>query len=140
VKKTATYQISVAASTKNLAEVRQFVAEHANSEGFSSKEVSDLCLAVDEAYTNIIKHAYKYDDTKTVHIDLEFDSDKICVCLKDQGEGFDRNDYKMPDIRNQIKMKKRGGMGVYLIHKLMDSVKYRTDSDENEIRMYKKRG
>lgn len=139
MKKSVTYHISVEASTKNLSEVREFVAHHANSEGFSSESVSDLCLAVDEAYTNIIKHAYKNDPTQIVSIDLEFDDEKICVCLKDQGESFNKKGYTIPDIREQIKNKKRGGMGVYLIHKLMDNVNYLTNTEENEIRMYKNR-
>jgi serine/threonine-protein kinase RsbW len=139
LKKTATYHITVKASTRNLSEVRDFVSEHARAEGFSPQKVADLCLAVDEAYTNIIKHAYKNDPSQIVKIDLEFDNDQICVCLTDSGEGFDEERYVMPDIEQQIKNKKRGGMGVYLINKLMDKVDYTSSADENEIRMYKQR-
>ena len=59
--------------------------------------------------------------------------------MKDQGDSFNEKGYSIPDIREQIKNKKRGGMGVYLIHKLMDNVNYLTNNEENEIRMYKKR-
>lgn len=139
MKNTATYQIIVEASTNNLSKVRKFVSKHANAEGFSTQSVSDLCLAVDEAYTNIIKHAYKNDSSKTVEIDLEIDNEKICVSLKDNGESFKQTEYSLPDIREHIKKKKRGGMGVYLIHKLMDDVNYITDSNQNEIRLCKNR-
>lgn len=139
MKNTATYHITVEASTKNLTKVREFVAEHASSEGFSTQSVSDLCLAVDEAYTNIIKHAYKNDATQTVKIDLEVDDEKICVSLKDRGESFKQTEYSLPDIKEQIKQKKRGGMGVYLIHKLMDDVNYNTDNNFNVIRLCKNR-
>lgn len=139
MKKTATYHISVGASTKNLAAVRNFVAQHAKDQGFTDKAVSDVCLAVDEAYTNIIKHAYKFDPSKKVEVDLEFDSEQICVSLTDTGESFDDTNYMIPDIPKQIKNKKRGGMGVYLIQKLMDRVNYNTGDSENEIKMYKKR-
>lgn len=139
MKKTATYHITVGASTKNLSVVREFVSEHAKAEGFSDTIVSDLCLAVDEAYTNIIKHAYKFDPSKKVEVDLEFDNEKVCVCLTDTGDSFDESSYTVPDIPRQIKNKKRGGMGVFLIQKLMDHVDYRTRKTENEIKMYKKR-
>jgi serine/threonine-protein kinase RsbW len=139
LKKTATYHISVGASTKNLAAVRSFVAQHAKDHGFSDKAVSDVCLAVDEAYTNIIKHAYKFDASKKVEVDLEFDPDQICISLTDTGESFDKSNYVIPDIPRQIKDKKRGGMGVYLIQKLMDRVNYNSGDSENEIRMYKNR-
>jgi len=134
-----TYQITVAASTKNLAKVREFISEHATSEGFSPQTVADLCLAVDEAYTNIIKHAYKFDASKSVKIDLEFDDQKLSVRLRDKGESFNEDKYVMPDISEQIKNKRRGGMGIYLMKKLMDKVTYDTSGSENEIIMLKKR-
>jgi serine/threonine-protein kinase RsbW len=136
---TTTYQIRVKASTKNLAEVRDFISDHAINEGFSPDSVADLCLAVDEAYTNIIKHAYHFDTSKSVKIDLEFDNKQICVRLTDHGESFDEKKYVMPDISEQIKNKRRGGMGVYLIHKLMDEVSYDSTEKENIIQMCKKR-
>lgn len=139
MKKTATYHIAVEASTENLAKVRDFISEHAGSEGFAPKTVADLCLAVDEAYTNIVKHAYKNDPGNMVEIDLEFDNEQICVCLTDQGESFSAGSIEKPDIEGQVKKKKRGGMGVYLIHKLMDDVDYQSRGDENEIRLYKNR-
>lgn len=139
MKKTATYHISVDASTKNLSAVRDFVAEHAQNEGFSEQIVSDLCLAVDEAYTNIIKHAYKFDSSKKVQVDIKFDAKEVCVSLTDTGKSFDETNYVLPDIPKLIKNKKRGGMGVYLIKKLMDRVDYNISNNENEIKMYKKR-
>ena len=136
---TATYQIKVKASTKNLAEVREFISGHAINEGFTSDAVADLCLAVDEAYTNIIKHAYNFDKSKNVKIDLEIDDKQICVRLTDHGESFNEDKYVMPDISEQIKNKRRGGMGVYLIRKLMDEVSYDSTAKENIIQMCKKR-
>lgn len=139
MKNITTYHLSVAATTENLIKVREFIAQHANSEGFSSQSVSDLCLATDEALTNIIKHAYKNDASKKINIELEVDDKKICITLQDKGESFNRDTYKKPDLKDQIKKKKRGGMGVYLIHKLMDKVQYVSDSAVNEIRLCKNR-
>lgn len=137
--KTATYRITVNASTENLSEVRDFIAFHAKNQGFSKKEVSDLQLAVDEAYTNIIKHAYKNSNDENVEINLSFDPDKLCISLFDSGNSFKPESYDLPDIRKKMKERKRGGMGVYLIHQLMDSVSYHAQADKNEIRLCKKR-
>lgn len=139
MKRKTTYRITVDASTKNLGEVREFVAEHSREQGFSDRQINDLKLAVDEAYTNIIKHAYHNDDSQQVEISLEFDERKLCVILSDHGVSFNVKKYEIPDIREQIKKKKRGGMGVYLIHTLMDDVTYRARDSKNEIRMYKNR-
>lgn len=133
------YTMSVQASTEHLAEVRDFVAKYASEFGFKKQDVADIRLAVDEAYTNIIKHSYKNDSRKSVDIQLGFDRDKFWISLFDTGESFDPDSYTDPDLRQKIKEKKRGGVGVYLIKKLMDDVEYLNEGSMNEIRMVKKR-
>ncbi len=88
-KSTTTYSISVQASTKHLAEVRNFVAKHAKEFGFNKQDVADIRLAVDEAYTNIIKHAYKHDEQKTVDIELGYNNNMFWISLMDTGDAFD---------------------------------------------------
>ncbi|MEX0648436.1 MAG: ATP-binding protein [Balneolaceae bacterium] len=134
-----TYQLTVKASTENLSEVRDFVATYARQEGFSSQQITDTRLAVDEAFTNIIKHAYQNDESKPVNLELQFDSEKLCIIISDQGKAFDVSKYTFPDVKTQIKNKQRGGMGVYLIHNLMDEVTYRNQKEKNLIIMCKHR-
>ncbi len=136
---TTTYNISVPASTEYLSEVRNFVANHAAECGFSEQEIADIRLAVDEAYTNIIKHAYNNDRQKAVDIELGCDQSELWVALLDTGNAFDPNNYKKPDIREKIKRKKRRRLGVYLIRQLMDDVEYQTDESTNTIRMTKRK-
>lgn len=131
--------MSVQASTEHLAKVRDFVAKHASEFGFKKQEVADIRLAVDEAYTNIIKHAYKNDKKKSVDIELGYNSNEFWISLLDTGDAFDPSNYSRPDVRKKIKEKKRGGVGVYLIKKLMDNVEYHTEGAVNEIRMTKRR-
>lgn len=131
--------MTVQASTEHLAKVRNFVARHASNFGFKKQDVADIRLAVDEAYTNIIKHAYKHDDSKWVDIMLGYNSDEFWVSLLDRGDTFDPSSYTKPDVKRQIKEKQRGGVGVYLIKKLMDDVEYLKDGSINEIRMIKKK-
>lgn len=136
---TVTYQKSINATTANLADVRKFVFKYAQKHGFSAKQIDDIQLAVDEACTNIIKHAYNYDESKKLTIDLEFESDQLIVILTDQGAGFNTDKYKKPDLKKQIEKKKRGGMGVYLIKNLMDDVTYYAKNQKNILRMSKNR-
>lgn len=131
--------MSVQASTEHLAEVRNFVARHAAEFGFKQQDVADIRLAVDEAYTNIIKHSYKNEEQKSVDIQLEYNGNEFWISLLDTGKSFDLSSYTEPDICQRIKEKKRGGVGVYLIKKLMDDVQYLNQGPMNEIRMVKKR-
>ncbi|MDR8392052.1 ATP-binding protein [Aliifodinibius sp. S!AR15-10] len=138
-KHNSTHTMRVQASTEHLAEVRNFVAKHAKSFGFKKQDVADIRLAVDEAYTNIIKHAYKHDKNRLVDIKLGYNSNEFWVSLLDSGKTFDPSSYTEPDVREKIKQKKRGGVGVYLIKKLMDDVEYSKEGQLNKIRMTKKK-
>jgi serine/threonine-protein kinase RsbW len=131
------HTLSVDSSTKHLSEVRDFVATYAQKYGLPEKEISEIRLAVDEAYTNIIKHAYNNSPSKPVKIEVGTDSKKIWISILDKGESFKPQEYQAPDILKRIKNKQRGGMGVFLIQKVMDQVQYSRKGNMNEIRMVK---
>lgn len=135
----STYHKVILASTEHLSEVRDFVSKHASRHGFSDREIADIRLAVDEACTNIIKHAYKHDATKEVGIEIAIDSEKFMITITDQGEPFDKKKYHKPSLKDQIAQKKRGGMGVHLMRNLMDKVEYRFDNNTNTLCMCKNR-
>lgn len=135
----STYRKTVPASTKNLSEVRNFVAQHAASHGFDRQQISDIRLAVDEAFTNIIKHAYNGEENHTIDIELSFKNNRVCIELFDTGKTFNLKTFPQPNIKEKIKQKKRGGMGVYLIHSLMDDVSYGREDDANKMVMCKYR-
>lgn len=134
---TNVHTLSVESSTKHLAEVRDFVASHARELGLPEKDISEIRLAVDEAYTNIIKHAYKNKPSHPVNVTIGNDDKELWISITDEGEGFNPDEYQAPDILKKIKNKQRGGMGVFLIRKLMDRVQYNRKGSVNEITMIK---
>lgn len=125
------------ASTENLAGIRDFVSEHARDHSFTESQINDIRLAVDEACTNVIKHAYNYNEKEQFLIDLYFNTNSLTITITDQGNGFNFNTYQRPNLKEQIKQKKRGGMGIYLIRKLMDEVSYYSDRNKNSLTMKK---
>jgi serine/threonine-protein kinase RsbW len=62
--------IQIESRTERLIAVREFVSAAARSFGFNDEDVSKIALAVDEACTNIIKHAYQFDPKKTINSTL----------------------------------------------------------------------
>lgn len=129
--------IEVAASTHNLAQVRDFVVVHARYHGFSDKDVEEIRLSVDEAMTNVIKHAYGYDESQKIFVSIGSDERTFWVAIQDTGHAFDISAYTTPNVPERIKNRQKGGVGVYLIKKLMDKVEYSTNNQQNEIRMIK---
>lgn len=129
--------MTVAASTEYLTKVRDFVAGHARDFGFSNEEIEDIRLAVDEAFTNVVKHAYRFDSSKNVKITLGTHNNEFWISLRDHGKSFNPKSYHEPDLVESIKKKRRGGIGIFLIKKIMDGVEYRRMGSSNEILMKK---
>ena len=129
--------ITVSASTENLALIRAFVAEQALKNGLAEKTIDEIRLAVDEAFTNIIKHAYNFDSNKKVSLKTGMENATFWISICDEGKPYDPGTYTEPNISERIKEGKRGGVGVFLIKKLMDKVEYRSFGLKNEIKLIK---
>lgn len=129
--------ITVSASTENLALIRAFVAEQALKNGLAEKTIDEIRLAVDEAFTNIIKHAYNFDSNKKVSLKTGMENATFWISICDEGKPYDPGTYTEPNIADRIKEGKRGGVGVFLIKKLMDKVEYRSFGHKNEIKLIK---
>ena len=131
--------ITIPASTEYLMQVRELVSRYAAAAGFSEHEIEEIRLAVDEACTNVIKHAYHEDGSKTIQITLELKENQLVISLLDSGNTFDPGTYCYPNLIDRIRKRKRGGMGIYLIRKFMDKVEYRQKGSYNELWMTKTR-
>jgi len=127
-------------TTTALSDVREFVNERAVRFGFGDKEVSEITLAVDEACTNVIKHAYKGDPETEFEIKIIASGMEFEIVVRDWGATFRPEEVPVPDIRDKMKKHKAGGLGIFLMRKLMDSVEYTGSRDSvergaNEVRL-----
>jgi len=126
--------------TDNLLEVRKFVGSEARSFGFSDEDTANIVLAVDEACTNIIKHAYQNAADKEIEISIYPGARSFEIRIFDSGNTFDPSVLHTPDLKEHIGIRRRGGLGVYLMKRLMDKVEYNFHSGKrNEVRLIKYR-
>lgn len=122
---------TVLSRTDHLLEVRDFVSEAARQFGFSEEDVANIVLAVDEACTNIIKHSYQYAPDKEIAIAIIRNNGTFEVKIHDNGKSFNPDSLRAPDLKRNLSQHRRGGLGVYLMKKLMDKVEYSFASGHN---------
>ena len=130
-------EIVISSSTDNLSLVRSFIEYHGRELELEKKEIAHISLAVDEACTNIIKHAYNYSKNGKIKINIDKKKDKLSVKLTDKGSHFDPSLIPDPNIEESQKMKKGGGLGMFLMKKIMDEVEYRAKGKGNELILIK---
>ncbi|NCQ17442.1 MAG: ATP-binding protein [Ignavibacteria bacterium] len=111
-------------STENLGTIRDFVEGKATQSGIDKNIIDKIVLAVDEACTNIIKHAYNYDASTEFIIRVLISKEEFKVLLIDHGKSFDPNQVADPDMPTYLKQHRVGGLGLHLIRHLMDKVEY----------------
>jgi len=129
---------TINSKTDSLLSVRQFVSEAARAFGFSDEDASKIVLAVDEACTNIIKHAYQNSPDQRITITIVEDKGRFEVRISDQGRSFDPKALRPLNLKEHLTKYRRGGLGVYLMKSLMDEVEYRSVGGKtNEVRLTK---
>lgn len=137
-KKKVKEQIKVPAHTDYLADLRDFITDLCTKHGFSDKVSNAFKLTVDEAATNVIRHAYK-DREGEITLRAIVRKRSLTLHIIDQGVYFDPNLVKNPDLNKYVQTKKKGGLGIFIMRKLMDEIDYRKTREGNELRVTKYR-
>jgi anti-sigma regulatory factor (Ser/Thr protein kinase) len=114
-----------------LDEIREFVGAIAREGGFSDKDVYNIQLATDEAASNIIEHAYEDVKDGILELSCGMEGDAIQIILVDHGEPYDPDSIPMPDLKADLSERKIGGLGIFLMRKLMDEVHYESHPEKN---------
>ncbi|MBI5953829.1 MAG: ATP-binding protein [Chloroflexi bacterium] len=124
-----------------LDEIREFVAQVAREGGFNDKEIYSLQLAADEAATNIIEHAYEDVEDADFDVTCDMDDDTLVITMRDSGKPFNPSNVRLPNLKADLSERKIGGLGIYLMRKLMDDVHYISNPRTgNLLTMTKRRG
>jgi len=94
-------------------------------------------LVIDEAATNVIKHAYSGGEG-LLKLSVGLSNSDLIIVLKDKGKPFDPKSVPPPDLDKDLEDRKIGGLGIYFMQQFMDSVEYSfDDKDGNRLTMKK---
>lgn len=123
-----------------LADISLFVVQAAEEAGLDDSAVYAVELAVDEAATNIIEHAYQGEDRGDICCSIDVNPEAVMITLQDWGKPFNPLDVPEPSIGAPLEKIKPSGLGLYFIKKLMDEVFFEFSSDlGNRITLIKKK-
>lgn len=137
--KLETRTLQVKSKTENLSLIRDFISKAATEAGFNNDNVDNIILAVDEACTNIIKHAYKLQPDGDIVIKVKTTRSHFTINISDNGYSFQPDSIPEPDLQKYYRQKRVGGLGLYLMKTLMDDVKYVSKpGKKNQVMLTKK--
>lgn len=123
-------ELTLPADVEYIGIARLLMSGVANRMGFAYDDIEDIKLAVAEACTNSVRHAYEEGQQGTFTITSTLHEDRLVVQVSDKGKSFDASQMKMAplDTSKEIEELSEGGLGLYLIHTLMDHVEISADN------------
>lgn len=123
-------EMKVPAKAEYVGVIRLSVSGVANRMGYTYDDVEDLKVAVAEAVTNVVEHAYE-EDTGEVTLGIGVYEDRLEIMVSDRGDSFNLKEAKEnigPYQSNEsIETLREGGFGLFLINTLMDKVQINND-------------
>jgi serine/threonine-protein kinase RsbW len=133
------FEIEVKNTIDSLPVISDFLEDTLSRFGADPGTINRVQLAVDEASTNVIRYAYPAEGAGILRITLEFVNDEMTITLTDWGKPFDPNTIPPPDLDANVEDRRIGGLGIYFMKKLMDSVVYSFDAVKGNQLVLKKK-
>jgi len=128
-------KMKIQAVVKNLSNILNFVNKELEKKS-CSPEIQDMIdVAVEEIFVNIAHYAYK-PDIGDVIISVSA-ADKAVIIFEDTGKPYNPIECADPDLETDISDREIGGLGIYLVKKLVDSIEYSRVDDKNILTITK---
>jgi serine/threonine-protein kinase RsbW len=122
----------------HVSEVVGWVSELASQAGIAAERLMRLELAVEEALANLCNHAYAGTSGDMV-VRVRSDANRFLVELEDAGPPFDPLAAPEPDVTQKLENRRPGGLGIFLMRRAVDELRYRRQGDRNVLSMVVKR-
>ena len=108
-----------------------FIETIAMENGLDHSLTMELNLAVEEAVVNVMEYAYPQGETGEVTIEVSVADGKLDINIIDSGAPFDPTQKSDPDTSLPVEERSIGGLGIFLVRQVMDTVSYRRDNGKN---------
>jgi anti-sigma regulatory factor (Ser/Thr protein kinase) len=137
---TSPHELTVPGFFENLAQIGAFITQVATAAGLDERAVYAVQMAVDEACTNIIEHAYGSEGQGPIHLVCQNQPDGLQIDIYDQGQPFDPTQIPPLDPLTPLYQRQPGGMGFFFIHRLVDRVEFQFGTPAgNRLTLFKHR-
>lgn len=125
----------------NLSEL-ETLSRHLNKFGqdatLSEACITDVNICLDELFTNIVSYGFKDDLEHITRFQLDLNDYELTIIIEDEGVDFNPLEKKDPEIPNDLKDVKIGGLGIHIVRKLMNEIHYERKDGKNKLTLKKR--
>jgi anti-sigma regulatory factor (Ser/Thr protein kinase) len=131
------HRLTLRASLAELTHLAEIWQQLAKEHALPSKARWSVQLAAEEVVTNIIVHGYKQQPAQTIDVEIDLCADCLTVVIVDTAPAFDPLKTPPPRLDESLQERMPGGLGIHLMHKLMDRVTYERTEGKNRLTLVK---
>ena len=129
-------EIKIPAKTELLDEVLEFVNAAMREAMIDRKHEININIAVEEVFVNIAHYAYSSDEGN-VTISVDASQNNLAIEFRDSGQPYNPLSRDDPDTTLSAEEREIGGLGIFMVKKLMDNVSYRYENGNNVLTISK---
>lgn len=128
---------AVSSDAAHLPTLSKFLEDFWSESDLPAAEAVTFQLALEEVFMNVVMHGSRVDRAPRVEVSLTLVDGGVTLMVEDDGPPFDPLSLPAPDLTASLEERPVGGLGVFLVRQIMDSVRYERREARNQLQMTK---
>ena len=127
-------KLTFQANISELNKVHEFIEKESEKFNYSPKIIHQVHMIAEEIFINIVSYAYKPDDkNQNVMLTLEFNPKDLFIKFEDNGVPYNPLKNEDPDTSLSLEMRPVGGLGIFIVKHIADSIDYKYNDGKNTL-------
>ena len=127
------HRIAIRHNIREISNVIVLIDSFCRDYHVGDETAADLCVVVDELISNIICHNASDEGSKSINLGIAKQEEVLLIMLEYQGKAFDPLQISPPDIHEDWRKRRLGGLGIYISQQLADHISYTHDDGQNVL-------
>jgi serine/threonine-protein kinase RsbW len=128
---------TVPSDAAHLPALTEFLRDFWSESNLPAGDAVPFELALEEVFMNVVMHGAAADRATRVEVSVALVDGGVILIVEDDGPPFDPLSLPAPDLTASLEKRPIGGLGVFLVRKMMDSVRYQRRGARNQLQMTK---
>ena len=131
-------EVKLPNSLTALAQLHAAVAQFCRRQAIHPDTEFKIDLALEEVFTNIVRHGYDDSRPHEIIVQLKMGRDRVRISVEDDGRQFNPLLAPAVDVNAALSERRVGGLGIHLMRRLIDQVRYQRRPDGNQLILIKR--
>ena len=132
------YLIELKNDLSELKTLCQHLNKFGQDAGLSEGCIADINICLDELFTNIVCYGFKDKCEHITRFSMHLNKNDLTIIIEDEGVAFNPLEKKDPEIPDDLKDVRIGGLGIHIVRKLMDDIHYERKNEKNKLTLKKR--